>query len=77
MGDLRALRTKDITPGIVIDGLRKTSDDGKIDAIYAITIKDGRTTMWASGDLNLLGLAHVAMTDFVMRSINDEIVEER
>jgi hypothetical protein len=77
MGDLRALRTKDITPAIVINGLKKAEEDGKVDSIYVVTIKNGKTQIWASGDLNMLGLAHVAFTDFVMKSINDEIVEER
>lgn len=77
MGDVKALRTKDISPAIVLESLKQANEGGKIDAIYVITIKDGRTDAWASGDLNQIGLAYCAFTDLVTRYIRGEVIEER
>lgn len=77
MGDLKALRTKDISPAIVVESLRTAIEEGEVDAVYAITIKNGRTTAWASGDLNMIGLALVAFQELVRQYASGEIVEER
>lgn len=79
MAKVAVLRTKDISPAIVHQSIGQAIEDGEIDAIYVIGIKNNRTTAWASGDLNQIGLALVALQDLVSKYINDEIeiVEER
>lgn len=78
MTNIRALRTTDITPEIVCDAVRVAVEAGTVNAIYVITIDhENQTTCYASGDLNKIGLAHVALTDLVNRYIHGEISEER
>lgn len=77
MGNVQALRTKDISPTIVAESIRKAIEDGQVDHIYVITIKDGRTTAYASGDLNMLGLAYVALGDLVRQYVKGEVESER
>lgn len=65
------LRPLTIPPSTVIDTLSENVKD--IEAIYVVTIEDGRPVCYASGDLSRLCMAAVTMQDLATKYLNGEI----
>lgn len=76
MGNVKALRNKDISPAIVLTALQEANERGEIDDIYVVALKGHTPLMYASGNLNNIGLAHVAMMSLINDYIHGTIEEE-
>lgn len=77
-GNLRALRTKDVSPTIVVDSIVKELPVIKDIYVVAITEEDGVECplVWASGNLANMAYAAMVFQDYSMRHIRGEIDEE-
>lgn len=76
MSNVRALRTKDISPRIVVTSVLDNVD--RFAAIYIVALTDkGEPEFYASGDLTQMCLASKVFDDFCLRYIRGEIDEER
>lgn len=74
MSNLRALRTKDVSPAIVMESVGTALEAGTVKDIYVVTFDaKGEPTIWASGDLRLLSLAAASLQDLTFKYLNKEI----
>lgn len=71
-----ALRTKNITPRIVLESLQGELENTR--DLYVVLIdKNGDPAFYATGDLSTLCYAATVMQDYATRFVRGEIVEER
>lgn len=73
MGDVRAMRSRFVTPGMVIESLQK---EAGIEALYCVAFIDDAPVIWASGDLGQLCHAAIVFQDYATRFSKGEIEEE-
>jgi hypothetical protein len=65
MSELIPLRTKDISPYVIVQSL--AADAGKLDELFAVGIdKQGNPVIWSSGDLGGMAFAAAALQKAVM-----------
>lgn len=69
MSNLRALRTTDINPAIVLQALQK--DIETLQDIYVVAIdKEGHPIVFASGNLQGLSHASLVLHDLALKQLN-------
>lgn len=78
MGKLVALHTKHVSPEIVVQSISDEVASGKVRAIYAVLIyKEENPGIYATGNLNDLCYATIALQDLAIKHVNGSIDEER
>ncbi len=78
MSNLRPLRPSDILPDVVIQALQARYDAGDFDQLFVVTLKENSiedTAVYASGSVNAMGFAVLALQDYAIKYINGEIQE--
>lgn len=73
--NIRALRSKDVTPAIVLCSLDKALPT--IKQMYVVTLTDDGPVLYATGDLSDLCYAAKVLDDLATRFVRNEIEEER
>ncbi len=71
MSNLVPLRTKDISPTMVVQSLQE--DVEQMEDIFVVSITANGPVVYASGNLMLLSFAALVLQDIAMKQLNDEI----
>lgn len=75
MSEIKALRSSDVSPNVLIDSLIK--DSGKIKQMYVIAFSNnGEPMVYTAGDLGGLGFASIIIQDLALKYINGLIIHE-
>ncbi len=71
MGNVVPLRTKDISPAIVLQTLQEDIDT--IEDMFVVTITQNGPVVYASGNLMLLSFAALVLQDMALKELNGNI----
>ncbi len=71
MGNVVPLRTKDISPAIVIQTLQEDIDT--IEDMFVVAITQNGPVVYASGNLMLLSFAALVLQDMALKELNGDI----
>lgn len=75
MGEVTALRNKDITPEIVLANVLK--ELSAIKQLYVVALTDGEPIVWATGNLSQMCFAAKYLDSLCLDYVNGKIEEER